>query len=140
MTVEQARSQYENAAVAIPQIENQIAQTENGLSILLGRNPGPIARGKTVFEFVMPANSGGSAVAAFGAASRYPSGRAKPCSRQRPDRGRQGPLLSRYLAYRVFRPVEHGTLQPFCRSQPNLELCRLVHRARYLPAAPSGDR
>ena len=54
MTVEQARSQYENAAVAIPQIENQIAQTENGLSILLGRNPGPIPRGKTVFEFVMP--------------------------------------------------------------------------------------
>ncbi len=54
MTVEQARSQYENAAVAIPQIKNQIVQTENGLSILLGRNPGPISRGKTVYEFIMP--------------------------------------------------------------------------------------
>jgi multidrug efflux system outer membrane protein len=54
MTVEQARSQYENAAVTIPQIENQIAQTENGLSVLLGRNPGPIMRGKTVFELAMP--------------------------------------------------------------------------------------
>ncbi len=54
MTVEQARSQYENAAVAIPQIETQIAQTEHGLSILLGRNPGPIARGKTIYTFAMP--------------------------------------------------------------------------------------
>lgn len=54
MTVEQARSQYENAAVAIPQIENQIAQTEHGLSILLGRNPGVIPRGNTIYAFLMP--------------------------------------------------------------------------------------
>ncbi len=54
MTVEQSRSQYENAAVALPQIENQIAQTEHALSILLGRNPGPIARGKTLYAFSMP--------------------------------------------------------------------------------------
>jgi outer membrane protein, multidrug efflux system len=54
MTVEQARSQYENAAVAIPQITNQIALTENGLSILLGRNPGPIARGRSLRELSMP--------------------------------------------------------------------------------------
>jgi outer membrane protein, multidrug efflux system len=55
MTVEQARSQYETAASAIPQIETQIAQTENALSILLGRNPGPIRRGKTIYQLVMPA-------------------------------------------------------------------------------------
>ncbi len=54
MTVEQARSQYENAAAAIPQIENQIVQTENGISILLGRNPGPIPRGRTVYTLAMP--------------------------------------------------------------------------------------
>jgi multidrug efflux system outer membrane protein len=46
MTVEQARSSYETAAATIPQLETQIAQTENALSILLGRNPGPIARGR----------------------------------------------------------------------------------------------
>ena len=45
MNVAQAQSQYETAAAQIPQIESQIAQTENALSILLGRNPGPIARG-----------------------------------------------------------------------------------------------
>ncbi len=54
MTVEQARTQYETAAAAIPQIESQIAQTENGLSILLGRNPGPIARGATIGALGLP--------------------------------------------------------------------------------------
>jgi multidrug efflux system outer membrane protein len=54
MNVEQARSQYETAAAAIPQIESQIAQTENGLCILLGRNPGSVARGKSIFELALP--------------------------------------------------------------------------------------
>jgi outer membrane protein, multidrug efflux system len=55
MTVEQARSQYETAAATIPQIESQIAQTENALSTLLGRNPGTIDRGKPVSDLVFPA-------------------------------------------------------------------------------------
>ena len=54
-TVEQALSQYETAAAAIPPIELAIAQTENGLSILLGRNPGPITRGKSITELIAPA-------------------------------------------------------------------------------------
>jgi len=55
MTVEQARTQYETSASAIPQIEVQIAQTENALSLLLGRNPGPIARGRSIYEIALPA-------------------------------------------------------------------------------------
>jgi len=55
MNVEQARTQYETAAAVIPQIESQIAQTENALSILLGRNPGPIQRGKSIHELTLPA-------------------------------------------------------------------------------------
>ena len=54
MTVSQAQSQYESAAVQIPQIESQIAQTENALSVLLGRNPGPIPRGKSVYDLALP--------------------------------------------------------------------------------------
>jgi outer membrane protein, multidrug efflux system len=54
LNVEQARSQYETAAAAIPQIEVQIAQTENGISFLLGRNPGPIPRGRRLTELTMP--------------------------------------------------------------------------------------
>jgi multidrug efflux system outer membrane protein len=54
MNLEQARTQYETAAGTIPQIESQIAQTENALSILLGRNPGPIQRDRTIFDLMIP--------------------------------------------------------------------------------------
>ncbi len=54
MTVVQAQSQYETAATQIPQIESQIAQLENALSVLLGRNPGVIPRGKPISELVSP--------------------------------------------------------------------------------------
>jgi len=54
MNVEQARTQYETAAAAVPQIESQISQTENALSVLLGRNPGPVLRGKTIHELTIP--------------------------------------------------------------------------------------
>ncbi len=48
--VAQIRSEYEAAVAAIPAIERAIALTENALSILVGRNPGPIVRGKTIDE------------------------------------------------------------------------------------------
>jgi multidrug efflux system outer membrane protein len=55
MNVEQARTQYETAATAIPQIEQQIIQTENALSILLGKYPGHIPRGKAISKILFPA-------------------------------------------------------------------------------------
>lgn len=54
MNVVQARSQYETAAAAIPRLQSQVEQTENALSILLGRNPGPIHRGKAIGELSLP--------------------------------------------------------------------------------------
>jgi len=54
MNVSQAESQYETAAAQIPQIESQIAQTESSLSVLVGRNPGPIPRGKSVYDLAVP--------------------------------------------------------------------------------------
>jgi multidrug efflux system outer membrane protein len=53
--VSQARSQYEEALSNIPFFEKNIAQQENALSILLGRNPGPIPRGNTIDQLVLPA-------------------------------------------------------------------------------------
>ncbi|MCB1688947.1 MAG: efflux transporter outer membrane subunit [Halioglobus sp.] len=55
MTVAQTQSQYEIAAAQIPLIESQIAQVENALSVLLGRNPGPIPRGKPIAQLTAPA-------------------------------------------------------------------------------------
>jgi len=54
MNVAQAQSQYETAAAQIPLIESQIAQTESSLAVLIGRDPGPIVRGKTVDELALP--------------------------------------------------------------------------------------
>jgi multidrug efflux system outer membrane protein len=51
----QARYQYEVAAAAVPVLQQQIAQQENALSLLLGRNPGPIARGKPLLDLGTPA-------------------------------------------------------------------------------------
>jgi len=53
--VSQAKSQYEQALANIPLFEKFIAQQENALSVLLGRNPGPISRGKTIDELMLPA-------------------------------------------------------------------------------------
>ncbi|WP_246165124.1 efflux transporter outer membrane subunit [Pigmentiphaga aceris] len=42
----QSESEYRAAAGAVPQLERTIAQQENALSLLVGANPGPIARGQ----------------------------------------------------------------------------------------------
>jgi len=52
--VSQIDSQYQQAQAAIPAIGQQIAAQENLISILLGRNPGPIPRGKTIDQLTAP--------------------------------------------------------------------------------------
>ncbi len=52
--VSQIQSQYQQALAAIPAIGQQVAAQENLISILLGRNPGPVARGKTIDQLVAP--------------------------------------------------------------------------------------
>jgi multidrug efflux system outer membrane protein len=53
--VKQAAAQYEQAMANIPTLQKDISQQENALSLLLGRNPGPIPRGKTIDELTPPA-------------------------------------------------------------------------------------
>lgn len=48
----QAQSQYDVALSAIPAYESEIAQQETALSLLLGRNPGPVERGKSIDELL----------------------------------------------------------------------------------------
>jgi multidrug efflux system outer membrane protein len=50
----QVESQYQQALAAIPALEQQIAAQENLISVLLGRNSGAIARGRTIDELVAP--------------------------------------------------------------------------------------
>ncbi len=54
LELNQMQSEYEQALAAIPDIERQIAQQENLISVLLGENPGPIPRGRTLDELALP--------------------------------------------------------------------------------------
>jgi outer membrane protein, multidrug efflux system len=52
--VNMIKAEYEQALSRISFFEKTIPQVENALSILLGRNPGPIPRGKTLDELALP--------------------------------------------------------------------------------------
>ena len=52
---QQAESQYREAVARVPELERQIAQQENFISVLLGRNPGPIPRGRDIDALLFPA-------------------------------------------------------------------------------------
>lgn len=59
LELSQVKSEYEQALSTIPVIEKTIVQQENALSVLLGRNPGAIPRGRTIDELKLPAVPGG---------------------------------------------------------------------------------
>jgi multidrug efflux system outer membrane protein len=52
--LKQVESQYQQALAAIPALEQQIAAQENLISVLLGRNAGPILRGRTLDQLAAP--------------------------------------------------------------------------------------
>jgi len=55
LELSQVKSLYEQALAIIPFLEKAISQQENALSVLIGRNPGPIPRGKKIDALVLPA-------------------------------------------------------------------------------------
>jgi multidrug efflux system outer membrane protein len=52
--VAQVESQYQQALAAIPSLEQQVAAQENLISVLLGRNPSEIPRGRTIDALAAP--------------------------------------------------------------------------------------
>ena len=54
LDVQRARQELASAAATVPELEKRIAQTEHRLSILLGKNPGAIARGTTLDQQAAP--------------------------------------------------------------------------------------
>ena len=59
LEVTQAESELERRSAQIPIFEKNIVETENAISILLGRNPGKIQRGLTLDELNVPAAPSG---------------------------------------------------------------------------------
>jgi multidrug efflux system outer membrane protein len=54
LELSQVKSEYEEALSRVSFYEKLIAQQENALSVLLGRNPGPIPRGRSIDELALP--------------------------------------------------------------------------------------
>lgn len=54
LDVNQAEIEEAEAAVELAALERQVIQTENLLNVLLGRNPGPITRGESNEEQIVP--------------------------------------------------------------------------------------
>ena len=54
LEISQLESEYWYAKSQIPFIEKSIVQLENAISVLLGRNPGPIPRGKNLNDLLLP--------------------------------------------------------------------------------------
>ena len=54
LDLRQAEQLVETAAETIPALQQQIEQTENQISLLLGRNPGAVPRGKGLTEQELP--------------------------------------------------------------------------------------
>lgn len=50
----QVQSEYERARARVPDLEAQVQAQENLLSILIGRNPGPILRGHRIDQLSLP--------------------------------------------------------------------------------------
>jgi multidrug efflux system outer membrane protein len=50
LEVARAQAALSNVAAVIPDFERQIVAQENALNLLLGRNPGPIARGASLSD------------------------------------------------------------------------------------------
>jgi multidrug efflux system outer membrane protein len=55
MELSQVRSEYYVSLAAIPDLEKRVRQQENLINVLLGRNPGPVARGKELDQIELPA-------------------------------------------------------------------------------------
>lgn len=54
LDVRQAEIQQSIAAAAIPEFERQVAETEDLIRILLGRFPGDVPRGRSVYDAILP--------------------------------------------------------------------------------------
>ena len=111
--VRQAEQLVFSARGQIVDVRRRIEQDENALSVLLGQNPGPIARGRTLTEQTDASDCAGRPpVVAPRAAAGYPAGRAADGRGQRAHRRGEGRVLSADLADRVWRRREHGALEP----------------------------
>lgn len=139
LELSQAESECRSAEATLPLLRKLIGQQENALSILLGRNPGPIVRGKPLDHLVLPAVPAGLPSQLL-EAPRHPPGRAEPDRRERQDRRRKGPILPDHLPHRPVRRPKHGPVQSVSRSRQDMDLRAPHCRPRLYCGLDRGER
>ena len=108
LDVRQSEQLVYTAAASIPDLERRIEQQENFISILLGKNPAAVVRGKPLVEnVVLPTVPLRVAIVSAGPASRYSVSGATISRRQCPDRCGKGSLFSPDHTYRSGRLPEY---------------------------------
>ena len=119
--VHQAEQLLYIASAQIASTQRDIGQTEDALSLLLGRPPCDIPRGKPMDDYGLPPElPAGLPSSLAGTPARYPRRRAEADRRQRADRRRQGLLLPPDLAYRLPGRPEPRPVGPVHRAGPRL--------------------
>ena len=130
LDVRQSEQLVYTAATEIPDLERQIAQEENAISILLGKNPGDIPRGLKLTE--QPHSPEVPAGLPSALLERRPDIReaeAESGCCQCADRGRQGGLLSADFADRYGRIRESIAHESLHRPGGSVESSRIVYSA-----------
>ncbi len=113
LDLRQAEQLVYTAAETIPEIQRQIEQTENQISLLLGENPNAVLRGKALTEQQLPPEVPPGLPSAL--LERRPDIRAAEqdlSCRERPDRRGTGGLLPHLQPQRCSGRREHATIEP----------------------------
>ena len=128
LDVRQAEQLVYTAAATIPDIERLIEQTENQISLLLGKHPGPVTRGRTLIEQEQP--------------SSVPAGLPSSLLERRPDiRAAEQNLIAANANIGVAKAAYFPriSLTGFLGSESN-QLIQPVHRPdRSMAVCASGD-
>ncbi len=122
------------ARAVVPDLKRAIEQKENLISILLGRNPGPIPRGKSLLEQDLTVTiPPGLTSRSPGAAPRHPLCRADPGGGQRPHRRSQGAAFPQHQDYRRLRVGVRRLEEPVHRTGQFLGYCGARRNPAHLP-------
>ena len=141
LDLRQAETLLYGATKTIPEIQRQIEQTENFISILLGQNPGPDqARAPA-----RPADRGadaaaGPAVGPAHAAAGHPQGGAAAGFGERADRRRHGAALSAGHDLRICRSRRRDDQRLELRAVRDLQRAAGHHPADLQHGPPAGQR
>jgi len=129
MAVAQARSQYETATAQIPESSGRCARLENAMSILVGRNPGPIAAARRSRRSPGRPFRRGCRPSSWSARPDILQAEQQLIAAERPHRGGEGLYLPSISLTGALGSTSSQLSNLFQRPGTNVELRRLVDRA-----------